>query len=726
MRKLLVALILFLCSTGIFAQSVVVKYRHYGDPGYVNGAGNSNLGLYNERAQQWIKINCDYDDLGTLGSYNGRRYFAYELNGLCGVINDLGSVVIKAQWDGMGTDNWGVFHGFIRVRRRGEWGIIDLNNLLIISCDYKSVLSNDDGSFTLWQYDGGYVKYSVAELNKRRDEIIAAQRAAEEKKVQEERERQQREKKENELASFTEYARNYVEPRINEWQKKGEFEKLAEYQNRVTGPNRSAKIDELTYEAEKLFIAENADLKPESAPMILDVYDSENEVFHLTSEKLGSLIVPVPIAEGPDFKKHFSFISRKNPVYYIDNDKIALASMEFYDPISKKTYTYNNSRALNYNHYEIDPGKYTFELVNVVNAKPAASQTAAVAKKPIIKFLSPADKSQYSSSEVTVRYQAKVFDGSTPTLRVWINGIEVSGVQNNEVATDKGVAPAYQEIVLTLPREKERPCGIMLEVVDGSGYPSENESISLYYVGEAPKPTLHIFSVGVSDYGSKSLTKLGYASKDATDFVKTVTASDLSLYDKVASPVVLTDKSATKSNIEKDLSKLVRDVEQDDVVMLFFSGHGVMDGNDAYFMSVDADGDEPYTGVDFSLIKKSLLKMTDKHCRVVIFMDACHSGAMFSAKSSIKPITFADSDIIGFYSSSASQTSAEFKGDENGVFTKALIEALKGKAKNADGEITTNSLQSYISDYVSARTNGRQSAIVENKQGNIVLYNVKK
>ena len=563
---------------------------------------------------------------------------------------------------------------------------------------------------------------------KSREEWIKKDKEAKEKEAAEKREKLAREKKERELSSFTEYARAFVEPQINEWQHKGEFEKLSDYQKRVTGPNRTAMIDSLTRVAEQKFIAEHASMKPENEAMTLDLYDSENEVFFIESAKLGKMVVPVPISEGPNFKAHFNALEKKNAVYYIDQDKIAIASLDFYDKATNKTYRYSNDNALSYNHYDIDPDSYKFELVSIVTAKPASTASATnktvAPKRPVITILSPEKNSTYSNPHVSVRYTASVYDGSEPTLHVWVNGLETEPVSKGQ-ASNKGVAANWSEIELILPKDPEHLCNIMLSVTDASGYSSENKTISLKYIGELPKPNLHLFSVGVSKYDSPSLTKLSYASKDAKDFVSTISSADVSMYDDVLPPTILTDASATKANIERGLANLARDVEQDDVVMLFFSGHGAMDGEDAYFMSVDASGDEPFTGVDFSLIRKNMNKMKDKKCRVLIFMDACYSGAMFNAKSELKSITFAEHDIIGFYSSTASQTSAEYSSDTNGLFTKALIEGLKGKAKNKDGEITTIGLQKYISDYVNKQSSGKQSPIVENKLGDIILYKVR-
>lgn len=708
MKKLILVLLLLFLSFCSFAQDVVVKI--YG----------TKYGLYNARLEKWV-LAPNFEDGSCIGNIRGRYYYQLRKNGLWGIVGEDAKVYCDFKWEELVGAL--LVDEFMIVKSGGSYGITDIAGHEVVTCSYKTIYKVGEG-FALYYWRGGDVIIYLDELKSRRDSIIKSEKEARELKAKREAEQKARQKKEKELSSFTEYARNYVEPRINEWQVKGEFEKLADYQVRVTGPNRTAMIDRLTREAEELFIKENAALRPENSMMTLDVYDSENEAFHIRSAKLGEMVVGVPISDGRAFKEHFNSLVRQNAVFYIENDKIALASLEFYDSTTGKTFTFSNSNALAYNHYEIDPEKYSFDLVNVVTAKPVVQTAAAPSKRPSIKILSPEKNSRYSTAMVTVRYIAQVFDGSSPIVHVWINGAEAD-VKPQEKKGRKGASAAWDEVVLDLPRDREHPCNLMLSVTDGRGFSSENSVLSLIYAGNAPKPKLHIYAVGVSDYNSNSLSKLSFASKDATDFVKTIAASDLSLYDSMATPVVLKDKDATKANIEKSLSNLVRDSGQEDVVMLFFSGHGVQDGEDTYFMSVDADGDEPYSGVDFAFIRKILRKLTDKKCRVLIFMDTCHSGAMFGMKSAAPKITFMNNDIIGYYSSTAMQTSEESSDEQNGLFTKALIDGLKGNAKNSDGEITTDGLSSYIKSYVREKSGNRQEPIVENKQGDIVLYSVK-
>ncbi len=716
MKKLFISIILLLSTMSMCGQVVKLNYSY----------DDGKRRLYNERTGRFLLTACDYDSIDYLGPPdNGRYYFKFTTNGRYGVFDDTGKVVVKPVWD----DVDGIKEGFIGAKKNGNWGIIDLDGHSIISFNYQKVTFWDGTNveITLKDWNNNLSSVNGKQLYSKRDAIIKSEREANERKIRQEQERIALEKKEKELSSFTEYARNYVEPKINSWQKKGEFEKIADYQARVTGPNRSAMIEQLTREAETLFISEHASLKGENAPMTLDVYDSENEVFHIKSSKLGEMIVPVPIADGPDFKAHFTSIKRQNPVYYINNDKRALASLEFYDPLTKKTYSYSDNRALNYNHYDLSPKDYTFEVVNVSSSKDASAQvnSSAEIKKPVVKILSPSDGGKYSSDKLGIRYLAQVFDGGTPTMKVWVNGEEKEFVKKPKGKT-KGAVSAAEEIELEVPTDVGQICNIMLSITDSHGFASENETIRLLYAGDARKPTLHILSVGVSDYKSPSLTKLKYASKDAIDFVNVIKGQDLSMYGKLSEPILLTDSKATSMNIVRSLSSLVKQTTQDDVVMIFFSGHGIKDGNEAYYMAVDSDGEYPETGVDFETITKQIDKLTEKKCKTLLFMDTCHSGTMYGkTKGDNKPITIANEGVIGYYSSTENQTSAEYDAAENGAFTKALLDGLKGNAKNTNGEITADNLGQYIKTRVKKDSRNKQEAIVENKHGDVVLFYVK-
>ena len=189
---------------------------------------------------------------------------------------------------------------------------------------------------------------------------------------------------------------------------------------------------------------------------------------------------------------------------------------------------------------------------------------------------------------------------------------------------------------------------------------------------------------------------------------------------------LLTDKAATRSGVLSGLKKLVSEADQGDVVMVYFSGHGVPDGDQFFYMTHDASAQECYNGVDFQAIRSPLKALTEeKKCHVILFMDTCYSGAMFGMKSNTKEFSMTVPGLVGFYSSTSGQQSAEIDKLQNGAFTHAILAGLKGAAKNSEGEITINELETFIKRKVAEDTKGKQNPIVENLLGDAVLFKVK-
>lgn len=343
----------------------------------------------------------------------------------------------------------------------------------------------------------------------------------------------------------------------------------------------------------------------------------------------------------------------------------------------------------------------------------SSSSVVVSGKVPTINILNPKSGSTYSSANVTIDYEVHTFDGSTPKVLAYVNG---------ELQQTKGVQRVGKQMQLTLPRTTGSTCHIQLIAKDGSGRNSDPAVISLRYVGAEGKPGLHLLAVGVSDYDQPDL-KLQNAAKDAQDFIATVKGLNLSQYDRLSSTTLLIDKQATDKSIKKGLSNLIAKVNQGDVVLLFFSGHGAKEEGSTYFLSVNAESNDLFSSaVNFDEIRSATRRLLDKKCKIIIFMDACHSGALYGQKSTAESFALAEPGVIGFYSSTENQKSNESDKWSNGIFTKALLEGLKGSAADAQGDITLDQLEKYIRETVRKSTNGTQMPIFENKMGNFVLF----
>ncbi len=196
--------------------------------------------------------------------------------------------------------------------------------------------------------------------------------------------------------------------------------------------------------------------------------------------------------------------------------------------------------------------------------------------------------------------------------------------------------------------------------------------------------------IGVSKFQDAKLN-LQYPAKDARDFGQFLTTHENFAGDHVK---VLVDEQATRANILDLLADkwLPRIALPDDLVVIFISSHGSPSHADVaganYLLAHDTDANRLFvTGISMqelaSIIKERV------HCRrVVIILDACHSGAALEqpqSKGINRGANFnANSLMQGtgqlvICSSDAQQSSWESKKYENSVFTRQLIDALSAQ-----------------------------------------------
>jgi len=184
-----------------------------------------------------------------------------------------------------------------------------------------------------------------------------------------------------------------VEQKVNDWQKKGEFEKTSEYLVRINEINRNAKIEELQKEA-------LSQLKQEYISSIdfsyikLGEYDADNETFLLKDSKLGDLVISVPINEAKEFKLSFQQASPYSSITYenakcriIDNEfvlsSVAICRYKSYRkrPSDKThTYTYNLSNSQDYVLTEIDYEFSSIEIDDITSVNKTKSSNISTNK----------------------------------------------------------------------------------------------------------------------------------------------------------------------------------------------------------------------------------------------------------------------------------------------------------------------------------------------------------
>ncbi len=373
------------------------------------------------------------------------------------------------------------------------------------------------------------------------------------------------------------------------------------------------------------------------------------------------------------------------------------------DIIDKILETYNEADAI--------------RLANLSSNRTQSTVRLEQALPPIVRILSPTNFTEISSTTVTLTYQAFSPGGEEiKQVRILIDGrpVETQRALKTVSQGDKNA----QTQTLTIP-----PRDVVLQVLAENQFGwSEPATVSLKWKGtSAPpsgpdvlKPTLYVLAIGVSDYKNPDY-KLTFAAKDAMDFASFIRAQKGGLYKDVVVRT-LTNADATKDKILEGLEWIQKETTSRDMAMIFLAGHGINDNTGAFFFM-------PYEAQTESLRRTCLMFSEFKHTvstiagKVVLFVDACHSGNIFGGRRAapnidmlVHEIASVESGAVVFTSSTGRQYSLEDERWGNGAFTKALLEGLQGKADLfGKGTITVKTLDAYITDRVKTLTQGQQA-----------------
>lgn len=299
----------------------------------------------------------DYSDLFSIGH---GRYKAVVKSGegkCVDILDEKGQILFSAsEYDEFRPygDN-----GYSIVVKSNMYGCVDVNGNVIVPCDYSTIKFGEFGTFgyAIVQKNEKYGCYRLGD-----DLIIPCVCPSEQDALEQYCN-----------SFFSVFAKKTVESELNAWQKKGEFEKIADWKKRVTVETREAKIKELTEDAERKYIDRYS---PKDLKIELGQYDAENEVFLVNVGKK-DLLVPVPIDIAPKFKQEWQSINN-NVVCFIESDRISIAEILFTMPDGLQ-FKYSNQASLNYEMAQIE---YNFEPL-ALDLQPAVNQQLIQGKQSI-------------------------------------------------------------------------------------------------------------------------------------------------------------------------------------------------------------------------------------------------------------------------------------------------------------------------------------------------------
>jgi uncharacterized caspase-like protein/WD40 repeat protein len=338
---------------------------------------------------------------------------------------------------------------------------------------------------------------------------------------------------------------------------------------------------------------------------------------------------------------------------------------------------------------------------------------------PVVTILSPEDGATVTSTQMTLRYSVRSPTEEPVTDIIGLLDGRPFPLPNARRAQPSNRTSETNEIRELLIDVPERESEISL-LAKNRWASSEPATIRVRWhrqdrpVTIPSKPTLYALVIGVGGYEDASL-KLEFSAKDAADFASTLKRQQGGLYETVVTKV-LADADATKTNILEGLDWLERKTTRNDLAVVFLAGHGVNDKNGLYyFLPVNANVDRlRRTGLAFSDIKNTVASLSGK---TLLFADTCHAGNIFGRRRGtvdinavVNELTSAENGAVVFASSTGKQDSYEDPAWGNGAFTKALVEALNGKAAyGGSKKITINMLDLYLSERVKELTKGQQT-----------------
>lgn len=235
--------------------------------------------------------------------------------------------------------------------------------------------------------------------------------------------------------------------------------------------------------------------------------------------------------------------------------------------------------------------------------------------------------------------------------------------------------------------------------------------------------TLHILAIGVNNYPAQNLNNLKYAEADAKAVVDAFVSRHKYTFGNINKTILLGNNVSCQS-IEREIDKIADAAKSNDLAIIFFAGHGLVDNLDKYYLATaeTTDGETPRKG-SFSASSFNE-KIAYINCKLVIFIDACYSGKLVEGMRSggisnaqfFKELRSTKNGTNIYTSSSSASQSKEDSRYGHGVFTQALIEAcdFKNSDTDGDGRITIKEIRNYLEWRIPKLTKNQQIPIHRN------------
>lgn len=336
-----------------------------------------------------------------------------------------------------------------------------------------------------------------------------------------------------------------------------------------------------------------------------------------------------------------------------------------------------------------------------------------------------------SNGKTEIKIKANDPKGKITELHVQINGVEIivpDFTAAQSIEQDFEIELGYEVNNLVVFAENEK------------GLYSLKSEQNILNTQRIRKPDLYLITIGSGKF-KDSKYDLEFASKDATDMKKYF--SNVRMFDDV-NQLHFTDEKVS-GTVLNDIRTFIEPATENDHIILFYAGHGVLDEEYNYYLSVyEMDFDHPEkNGIDYLLLEQAINQ--SKARQKLLLIDACHSGEidkeavkdvknettiikgkikfrgsaqntlMASGALELSKVLFTNTENKNGTAVISSSSGGEFaiEGEEwnNGLFTFVLLNGMKKKKAdfNNDGAIIVSELQQYVNKTVYHLSGGAQT-----------------
>src|SRR5579872_2582602 len=232
--------------------------------------------------------------------------------------------------------------------------------------------------------------------------------------------------------------------------------------------------------------------------------------------------------------------------------------------------------------------------------------------------------------------------------------------------------------------------------------------------GQPMVSTGYSLVVAAGHFKDSRVTPLTFPESDAQEMFRVLISPQAGYIPQNVHKLIGAD--ATLANFKREVEQWLPSVAgPTDRVVIYFAGHGFVDGGKGYLVLYDTNMDN-LTTTAYPMSTLGRIAGTNiKSKWKALITDACHSGNIQQVNQSLDEVG-SGSNLFTFSASRGDERSFEDPtlGGGHGVFTYFLVQGLQGQAdESGDGVVTAEELAYYVTaqvhQYVMKRTNNQES-----------------